>query len=103
MKKIIIKIIDCVKSVNIKVKDCVKSVNKFFDANPVMKFCFFALIIFSLPMLAWIRVRDDPGYAHIRIAVEQGLSVDSAIKLKKDLEFQGYVEQEILGDSLQGQ
>ena len=57
-------------------------------------------IIFYLPQFAWIRVRDDPGYAHIRMAVEQGLSVDSTIKLKKDLEFQGYVEQEILCDSL---
>ena len=91
------------KTIIINIKDFIKSVNNYFDSNPVMKFLVFALIIFYLPILAWIRVRDDPGFAHIRIAVEQGLSVDSTIKLKKDLEFQGYVEQKILKDSLKSE
>lgn len=91
------------KTIIVRMRDFVESVNKFFDANPVMKLWVFALILFFLPQIAWISVRDNPNMAHLRIAVEQGLSVDSTMKLKKDLEFQGYVEQEILGDSLQSE
>lgn len=84
-------------------KKTIESIKEFFRANPVMALFVLTLIAFCLSRWAWATVRDDPRYMHIRIGVEKGLSVDSIMKLKQELEFQGYVEQEILGDSLQCQ
>ncbi|MBO5616657.1 MAG: hypothetical protein J5932_11165 [Prevotella sp.] len=82
-------------------KKIILKFQEFFRANPVMALFVVVLMLFYLSQLAWTTIRDDPRYAHIRIGVEQGLSVDSIMKLKQEMEFQGYVEHEILGDSLQ--
>lgn len=84
-------------------KKIIESIKEFFRANPVMALFVLILIGYCMSCWAWAIVRDDPRYMHIRIGVEKGLSVDSIMKLKQELEFQGYVEQEILGDSLQCQ
>ena len=81
-------------------KKLIVQVQEFFRANPVMALFVVVLMLFYLSQLAWTAIRDDPRYTHIRIGVEKGLSVDSIMKLKQELELQGYVEQEILGDSL---
>lgn len=84
-------------------KKFIEQIREFFQANPVMALFVVVLFLFILSRMAWTTIRDDPRYTHIRIGVEQGLGVDSIMKLKQQLEFQGYVEQEILGDSLQSE
>ena len=81
-------------------KRIIESIREYFKANPIMALFVVVLILFFLSQWAWVTVRDDPRYSHIRIGVEKGLSVDSIMKLKHEMEFQGYVEQEILKDSL---
>ena len=56
------------------------------------------LLALVVSQRVYVYIRNNPAYAHYRIGAEKGLSVDSVMQLKKDMELRGYIEKEILKD-----
>ena len=78
-----------------KIREFIKA---FYTTNRSAALFCTILLALLISQWAYLSIRDNPAFVHYRIGAEQGLSVDSVMQLKKELELRGFIEKEILKD-----